>query len=285
MGKDTFFYRKNTLTVGGQLRSIDRPMVMGILNVTPDSFFDGGKHDAAADLQAQVMKLKNEGADIVDVGGYSSRPGAAEVTEEEEIQRVLKGIAAIKKNWQEAIISVDTFRASVARKGVEAGAHMINDISAGQLDDQMFLTVADLQVPYIMMHMRGTPGTMQSMTDYENLTLEMVHYFESRLKKLRDLGVNDVLIDPGFGFAKTLEQNYQLLNEMDKLALLQLPILVGVSRKSMIYKLLGGSPAEALNGTTVLNTLALTKGANILRVHDVKEAKECVELFAKMLQP
>ncbi|GJM62166.1 dihydropteroate synthase [Persicobacter diffluens] len=260
-------------------------MVMGILNVTPDSFFDGGKHDAAADLQAQVMKLKNEGADIVDVGGYSSRPGAAEVTEEEEIQRVLKGIAAIKKNWQEAIISVDTFRASVARKGVEAGAHMINDISAGQLDDQMFLTVADLQVPYIMMHMRGTPGTMQSMTDYENLTLEMVHYFESRLKKLRDLGVNDVLIDPGFGFAKTLEQNYQLLNEMDKLALLQLPILVGVSRKSMIYKLLGGSPAEALNGTTVLNTLALTKGANILRVHDVKEAKECVELFAKMLQP
>ncbi|BDD00182.1 dihydropteroate synthase [Persicobacter psychrovividus] len=255
---------------------------MGILNVTPDSFFDGGKHQASQDRQAQVERIRDEGADIIDIGGYSSRPGAKEVSVKEELERVLSGIATVQEVWPEALISVDTFRSEVAEQAVMAGAQLINDISGGQLDERMFEVVAKYQVPYIMMHMRGRPETMQSLTDYNNLTLEMVTYFQERIKMLKDLGVNDIILDPGFGFAKDLDQNYELLQQLDHFQLLELPLLVGLSRKSMIYKPLGITAEEALNGTTALHAIALMKGAKVLRVHDVKAAKECVELFNKM---
>ncbi len=255
---------------------------MGILNVTPDSFFDGGKHQASQDRQAQVKRIRDEGADIIDIGGYSSRPGAKEVSVKEELERVLSGIATVQEVWPEALISVDTFRAEVAEQAVMTGAQLINDISGGQLDERMFEVVAKYQVPYIMMHMRGRPETMQSLTDYNNLTLEMVTYFQERIKMLKDLGVNDIILDPGFGFAKDLDQNYELLQQLDHFQLLELPLLVGLSRKSMIYKPLGITAEEALNGTTALHAIALMKGAKVLRVHDVKAAKECVELFNKM---
>ncbi len=252
---------------------------MGIVNLTPDSFYDGGKLQHPEQVVAQVQQMLAEGATIIDIGGYSSRPNASSVSEEEERQRVVPIIENLIQHFPDILISIDTFRSSVAEAAVNAGACMINDISAGLLDAQMLPTVARLQVPYIMMHMRGTPQTMTTFTDYENIVKEMQHYFSERIAAARALNINDVLIDPGFGFAKTLEQNYTVLQRLELFQFHKVPILLGVSRKSMIYKVLKSTPQEALNGTTVLHTVALQKGAHILRVHDVKEAVECIQLL------
>lgn len=252
---------------------------MGILNVTPNSFFDGGKYKNESEMLSKVGKMLSEGATFIDVGAYSSKPSADFVSEEEELQRIIPIINLILEYYPETLISIDTFRSEVARVCIENGAAIINDISAGNLDDKMLEVVAKYNVPYIMMHMRGTPQTMQSMTSYENIVKEMLFYFSEKVAVARSLGINDLIVDPGFGFAKTLEQNYEVLQKMELFEILELPLLAGVSRKSMIYKTLHSSAEEALNGTTVLNTVALTKGAKILRVHDVKEAMECVTLF------
>ena len=256
-----------TINCKGQLIDLSSPKVMGILNVTPDSFHDGGQYKDASSILNQVEKMLNDGATFIDVGGYSSRPGADFVSEEEELNRVIPVVELILKHFPETLISIDTFRSTIARRSVEAGAALINDISGGQLDEHMISTVGQLHVPYIMMHMRGNPKTMQQQTDYDDI--------------VKDLN-NDIIIDPGFGFAKTLEQNYELLNNMELLQMTNKPILVGVSRKSMIYKTLNTTSQNALNGTTALHMVALQKGANILRVHDVKEAMECLTLFNKL---
>jgi dihydropteroate synthase len=256
---------------------------MGILNVTPDSFYADSRMETEKDIINRLHQMTSEGASIVDIGAYSSRPDAEHISAEEEMDRLRTGLDLVRKHQPEAVVSVDTFRADVAKMCVEEfGAAMINDISAGQLDAAMFGTIAQLGVPYIMMHMQGTPQNMQMNPHYDNLLKEVFLYFAERVQKLRDLGVKDIIIDPGFGFGKTLEHNYELMNHLDEFQLFELPLLVGISRKSMIYKLLGTTPEEALNGTTVLNTLALMKGANILRVHDVKAAKEAVTLVEKM---
>lgn len=267
------------MNAGGRLIDFSSPKVMGIVNVTPDSFFDGGRHNTIDAALRHAEKLLEEGADVLDLGAYSSRPGAANVNPEEEVGRLLPIIDAITTRFPEAILSIDTFRADVARAGVEAGAHIINDISGGTLDEQMFATVAKLQVPYVLMHMRGTPDTMQQLTDYTDLAQEVNLFFGTQIATLRQLGVKDIILDPGFGFAKTLQQNYDLLNRLEELHIHGLPILGAISRKSMIYKKLGITPDEALNGTTVLHTLLLTKGVQILRVHDVKAAKEVIALL------
>lgn len=256
---------------------------MGILNLTPDSFYDGGKYKDATIVLKQVEKMLNEGATFIDVGAYSSRPGADFVTEDEEKLRLLPIIEALLKTFPDILLSIDTFRSSVATASIEIGASLINDISAGKLDPEMLAVIAKYKVPYIMMHMRGTPKTMQSKTTYTNLVKEVILYFSEQLSKARALGIHDIIIDPGFGFAKTLDQNFELLAQLDHLKTLKLPILSGISRKSMIYKVLNNAPTEALNGTTALNMFALTKGTNILRVHDVKEAVECVELANKLI--
>lgn len=263
----------------GQLLDLSTPKVMGILNLTPDSFYDGGKWQHREQVIAQVQQMLQDGATFIDIGGYSSRPNASPVAEEEERQRVVPIIESLVHHFPEILISIDTFRSSVAEAAVHAGACMVNDISAGLLDAQMLPTVARLQVPYIMMHMRGTPQTMTTLTDYENIVTDMQYYFSERIAAARALQINDVLIDPGFGFAKTLEQNYEVLQRLELFHFHKVPVLVGVSRKSMIYKLLQSTPQEALNGTTVLHTVALQKGAHILRVHDVKEAVECIQLL------
>ena len=269
-----------TLNVRGKLLSLEKPIVMGILNITPDSFYDGGKWNTnLSETTEQAGKMLEAGATIIDVGGYSSRPGAQHITEQEELDRVLPVITSISRAFPDAIISIDTFRSNIAKQAVEAGAGLVNDISGGEQDSKMFETVADLQVPYILMHMRGTPKNMQKMTQYKNLLKEMLVYFNEKVSILQKLGCKDVVIDPGFGFAKNLEQNYWLLSHLDNFKILNLPILVGVSRKSMIYKKLGVKPKDALNGTTALNTLALHKGAKILRVHDVTEAVEIIKLL------
>lgn len=255
---------------------------MGILNVTPNSFYDGGKHKEINSIIHQVDKMLSEGADFIDIGAYSSKPSAEFVSETEEIRRLESIIKSLVDTFPNILLSVDTFRANVAKAAVRNGVAMVNDISAGFLDDKMLETVAELKVPYIMMHMRGNPQTMQSLTDYNDIVKEMIFYFSERIQKARGFGISDIVIDPGFGFAKTLEQNYEVLHKMELLEMLQLPILVGVSRKSMIYKVLENSPQEALNGTSVLNTIALQKGAKILRVHDVKEAVECIKLVSKL---
>lgn len=255
---------------------------MGILNVTPDSFYDGGRFRNSSAVMRQVDQMLGEGATFIDVGAYSSKPNADDVNESEELQRILPVVDLIIKNFPEVILSIDTFRSEVAKQCIEAGASLINDISAGHLDDNMLEMVAKLNVPYIMMHMRGTPKTMQQQTSYDNLTKDIVLYFSERIAKARSLGIVDLVIDPGFGFAKTVEQNYELLNKFELLKTIDLPLLAGVSRKSMIYKTLGTSAEEALNGTTVLNTIALQKGATILRVHDVKEAMECIKLTQQL---
>ena len=255
---------------------------MGILNVTPNSFYDGGKHKEINSIIHQVDKMLSEGADFIDIGAYSSKPSAEFVSEEEEIKRLVHIIKELVETFPTIILSVDTFRANVARASVENGVAMVNDISAGLLDDKMLETVADIKVPYIMMHMRGNPQTMQSLTDYNDIVKEMIFYFSERIKKARSFGISDIIIDPGFGFAKTLEQNYEVLHKMELFEMLELPILAGISRKSMIYKVLEKTPQEALNGTSVLNTIALQKGAKILRVHDVKEAVECIKLVSKL---
>ena len=255
---------------------------MGILNVTPNSFYDGGKHKEINSIIHQVNKMLSEGADFIDIGAYSSKPSAEFVSEEEEIKRLVPIVKSLVETFPNIILSVDTFRAQVAKASVEHGVAMVNDIAAGLLDDKMLETVAELKVPYIMMHMRGNPQTMQSLTQYDDIVKEMIFYFSERIQKARSFGISDIVIDPGFGFAKTLEQNYEVLHKMELFSMLELPLLAGVSRKSMIYKVLESSPQEALNGTSVLNTIALQKGAKILRVHDVKEAVECIKLVSKL---
>ena len=271
-----------TINCKGQLIDLTTPKVMGILNVTPNSFYDGGMYKSSSEMLTKVGKMLSDGATFIDVGAYSSKPSAEYVSEEEELQRIIPIINLILEYYPEALLSVDTFRSEVAKVCIENGAAMINDISAGNLDDKMLETIAKYNVPYIMMHMRGTPETMQKMTSYEDIVKEILFYFSEKVANARSFGINDLIIDPGFGFAKTLDQNYEVLQKMELFEILELPLLVGFSRKSMIYKTLQSSAEEALNGTTVLNTVALIKGAKILRVHDVKEAMECVTLFNKI---
>jgi dihydropteroate synthase len=272
-----------TINCKGNLIDLTSPKVMGILNITPNSFFDGGKYADENSVLQQVEKMLIDGATFIDVGAYSSKPNAEFVSENEEISRLIPVIELILKNFPETLISVDTFRATVAKKAIENGACIINDISAGSLDENMIQTVAKLQVPYIMMHMKGNPQTMQSLAQYENIVKEMLFYFSEKVAQARSFGINDLIIDPGFGFAKTLEQNFEVMNKLELFQMLELPLLVGVSRKSMIYKTLETSAEFALNGTTVLNTIALQKGVKILRVHDVKEAMECVKLCNSLI--
>lgn len=281
MAKDTFLNRKTTLNLKGKLADLSRPAVMAILNLTPDSFYSNSRAGTADDALKRTETFLNEGAKFIDIGAYSSRPGAAEVSTDEELNRIVPIVELLSKEFPEAWLSIDTFRAKVAKESIAAGAHLINDIAGGGMDEAMFQTIADLQVPYILMHMRGTPQTMQQQTGYADIGLDLVDYFSHRIKALHQLGVKDIILDPGFGFAKTTDENYQLLNQLEDLDLFELPVLAGFSRKSMIYKFLGGGPQEALNGTTVLNTIALMKGAGILRVHDVKAATECIALVEK----
>lgn len=266
----------------GELIDLSVPKVMGILNVTPNSFFDGGKYKNEDEIISQVGKMLSEGATFIDIGAYSSKPSAEFVSEQEEIDRIVPAIELILKHFPQTLLSIDTFRAEVAKASIESGAAIINDIAAGELDDKMFEIIAQYNVPYIMMHMRGNPQTMQSLTQYDDIIKEMLFYFSEKVQQARSLGINDLILDPGFGFAKTTDQNYEVMQKMELFNLLELPVLAGISRKSMIYKTLNIIPQEALNGTTFLNTIALMKGAKILRVHDVKEAVECVTLFNKM---
>ena len=271
------------INVNGRLMDLSEPQVMGILNVTPDSFYAGSRSETEKDIVQRLHQIIDEGASIIDIGGYSSRPNAEHISAEEEMNRLRNGLEIIRKHSPNAVISVDTFRADVAKMCVEEyGVAIINDISAGQMDEQMFPTIAKLGVPYIIMHMKGTPQDMQMSPQYDHFLKEIFYYFSEKVQKLRDLGVKDIIIDPGFGFGKTLEHNYELMNHLEEFSLFELPLLVGVSRKSMIYKLLGSTPEEALNGTTALHTIALLKGAHILRVHDVKEAVESIKIVQKM---
>ncbi len=267
-----------TLNCRGNLIDLSVPKVMGIINVTPDSFYDGGKTFSKKEMLKQAEKMLSEGATFLDVGGYSTRPGAEDISETEEIRRAVEAVESMLKRFPEALISVDTFRSEVAKKAVEAGAAMVNDVSGGTLDAEMYNIVAKLKVPYVLMHMRGTPKTMAKLTDYKNVTLEVLKDLAEKIALARAVGINDIVADPGFGFAKTREQSLQLLNNLELFQNLNVPILAGISRKSMIYKTLETSAENALNGTTSLNTIALLKEAKILRVHDVKEAVECVKL-------
>ncbi|MEC3965184.1 dihydropteroate synthase [Flagellimonas halotolerans] len=267
-----------TINCKGELVDLKRPKVMGILNLTPDSFFDGGNYKNEGSILTQVEYMLDHGATFIDMGAYSSRPGAEHVPEDEELRRMVPVIDLILKRFPDTLISVDTFRSKVAAESIEHGAAIINDIAAGNLDDEMFGTIAKYQVPYIMMHMKGTPQSMQKEATYHNLINDLRIYFSEKVQKATSQKINDLIIDPGFGFAKTTEQNYTLLNHLDMFQTFGLPILIGLSRKSMIYKVLESSPQEALNGTTALHTIALLRGANIIRAHDVKEATECVKL-------
>lgn len=255
-----------------------KPQIMGVLNLTPDSFYDGGQYENFKDILDRVGKMLQEGVNIIDIGGYSSRPNAVHITEEEELARVLPVVELIVKEYPNAILSIDTFRSRIAEKTIEKGAHIINDISGGSMDQNMFQTIANLQVPYILMHMQGTPQNMQHNPTYENVTAEVKHFFQTKLMQLQDLGVNDVILDVGFGFGKTIQQNYQLLKSLKEFIGLNKPILVGLSRKSMLYKPLEITPSDALNATSVAHTIAVLNGANILRVHDIKEAAEVLKI-------
>lgn len=271
------------INANGKLMDLSQPQVMGILNVTPDSFYAGSRQQTEKEITRRATQILEEGASIIDIGAYSSRPNAEHISPDEEMRRLRTGLEIINRDHPGTIVSVDTFRADVARMCVEEyGAAIINDISAGAMDGQMFNTIARLGVPYIIMHMQGTPQNMQLRPYYDNLLKEIFYYFSEKVQKLRDLGVKDIILDPGFGFGKTLEHNYQLMNHLEEFRIFELPLLVGVSRKSMIYKLLGGTSDDALNGTTVLNTISLIKGANILRVHDVKAAVETIKIVQKM---
>lgn len=275
--------KQYTINVNGQLIDLSRPQVMGILNVTPDSFYSGSRKQTEWEIRERVEQIVNEGGQMIDIGAYSSRPGADDVSEEEEMRRLREGMKIVKELAPDMPASVDTFRANVAKMCVEElGVGIINDISGGELDKDMFKTVAKLGVPYILMHMKGTPQTMQQAPHYDDLMKEVMMYFAEKVQKLRDLGQKDIILDPGYGFAKTLDHNYQLLRQQEMLQVFDLPLLVGISRKSMIHRLLDTCPQEALNGTSVLNTIALQKGANILRVHDVKECVEVVKIVRKM---
>lgn len=267
-----------TINCNGALIDLSTPRVMGVLNVTPDSFYDGGKYTKDTPILKRVESILEQGATFIDLGAYSSRPGAEVVSTEEEIRRSVPITQLIVKHFPEAIISVDTFRAEVAKQNIENGASIINDISGGLLDPNMLSTVGKLQVPYILMHMKGNPKNMQEQSHYRNMIKELLYYFSERVAEARAHKINDIIVDPGFGFSKSLEQNYELMAKLDIFHIINLPIFVGISRKSMIYKLLDTQPKDALNGTTSLNTLALSKGAHILRVHDVKEAVECVKI-------
>lgn len=273
-----------TINYKGKLVDLSSPKVMGILNLTPNSFFDGGKYNDEKTILTQVQKMLDQGATFIDVGAYSSKHNADFVSEEEELQRLIPVIELLVNTFPEILISVDTFRSKVAENAIKAGAALINDISAGSLDENMMQTVAKLQVPYIMMHMKGTPNTMQSLTQYDDIFQEIMFYFAEKIQLARSFGINDLIIDPGYGFAKTTEQNFELMHKSEILKHLKLPILVGISRKSMIYKTLKNSAQEALNGSTALNAFALMKGASILRVHDVKEAVETITLYEALTQ-
>lgn len=280
-------FKPFSLNIHGRLIEYDRPAVMGIINVTPDSFYAGSR-TKADEIGRRVRSMIDDGADMIDIGAYSSRPGAAEVSEAEEIDRLSEGMAALREAAPDVVVSVDTFRASVAKAAIEQmGADIVNDISGGDLDGRMFETVASLRVPYILMHMRGTPADMQTLTEYpDGVTAEVLRDLSVKLRTLRLAGVNDVIVDPGFGFAKTLEQNYRLMADLPMFAgMLDAPVLVGVSRKSMVTRALGITAKDALNGTTVLNTIALLGGAQILRVHDVKACAEAVRIVSMLPQP
>ena len=269
-----------TLNCKGRLLVIDKPLVMGIINATPDSFFGGSRFNSVDEIVAEAAKMLNDGADIIDMGGQSTRPGSELIPAEEEIKRVVPAINAITNKFPKAFISIDTFYSKVAVAAVDAGAIIVNDISAGSMDNKMIETVAELKVPYVLMHMKGTPQTMQQNTVYENVTREVLDFFIAKTHELKKAGVIDIIIDPGFGFAKTIDQNFELLKNLSVFRMLDKAIMLGISRKSTIYKTLGVSADEALNGTSVLNTIGLMNGASILRVHDVKEAKEAVKLFS-----
>ncbi|HET9745348.1 MAG TPA: dihydropteroate synthase [Chitinophagaceae bacterium] len=271
-----------TLNCKGRLLIVDKPLVMGIINATPDSFYSDSRSNSAEEIVHIAEKMLNEGADILDIGGQSTRPGSDPIPADEELERVIPAIEAIAMNFPGAVISIDTYYSKVTRAAIDAGASIVNDISAGRIDDKMIGTVADLKVPYVLMHMKGTPKTMQRHAVYENVTREVLDFFIAKTNELKQAGIIDVIIDPGFGFAKTIEQNFELLRNLTVFKMLDRPILLGVSRKSTIFKTLGKTASDALNGTTVLNTIGLMNGASILRVHDVKEAKEAVTLFAAM---
>lgn len=283
MEEKNFFESKQSLNIKGKLIDISTPKVMGILNITPDSFYSNSRSNSINEALNKTDKFLSNGATFIDIGGYSTRPGALDISIDEELKRLVPVIEQLSKKFPEAIISVDTFRAKVANETILAGAHIINDISAGDMDELMFETVAKLQVPYMMMHMQGTPQNMQKNPIYENVLLEVVDYLAKKINKLRALKIHDLVIDPGFGFVKTIEHNYELLNQMETFKIFKLPVLVGFSRKGMIHKVLGTNAAGALNGTSILNTIALQKGAKILRVHDVKEAIECIKLVGMLV--
>lgn len=273
-----------TININGKLLDMSETHVMGILNVTPDSFYAGCRTGTELELiRERVAQIRDEGASIIDIGAYSSRPGADDISAEEEAKRLRMALPIVRETWKEAIISVDTFRADIAKMCAEEyGVQIINDISAGELDSRMFSTVSKLGVPYIMMHSKGSPQTMKKLAVYDNMMKEIILFFAERVQRLRDLGQKDIIIDPGFGFAKNMEQNYELMERLEELKILNLPILIGISRKSMIYKLLGGNADESLNGTTVLNTIGLMKGASVLRVHDVKECMQIIKIAEKL---
>ncbi len=281
---EKFIESSQYINCNGKLLNISEPKIMGILNITPDSFFDGGKYHDQDAIIDRIQNMLTEGADIIDIGAYSSRPGAVHITVQEEKQRLASALQVIRKKFPEIIISIDTFRSEIAQFVVEEyGVDIINDISAGEMDKKMFDTVELLNVPYIMMHMKGTPQDMQNKPDYEyDVVYEIIDYFSGKVEELKQRGVHDIIIDPGFGFGKTLDHNYELLNRMKELQIFELPLLIGLSRKSMIYNLLDSDPQKALNGTSILNMVSLQNGASIIRVHDVKEAKECVTLFNKL---
>ena len=283
--KDTFFSKKAGININGALIDISNPCVMGIVNITPDSFYPGSRFTETTAILKRVEQIINEGGKFIDIGAFSSRPGAAEVDESTEKERLREALTEIRKNFQDIVISLDTYRASVAEWAVnEFGVGIINDISGGTLDDRMFPTISRLKVPYILMHMRGMPENMQEHTQYANVVKDVIKELSTKVQKLKELSVNDIIIDPGFGFAKTIEQNYQLLNHFEMFQIFELPVLAGLSRKSLIYKVLHNTPADALTGTIVLNTVALLKGVNILRVHDVREAVETIEIVNHLRQ-
>lgn len=276
--KEQIFQVRKTIRLRNQIVDFSQPLVMGILNVTPDSFYDGGKYPDEKSILTRTQHMLEQGANIIDIGGYSSRPKAKDISLEVELARVIPTINLIIKEFSNIFISIDTFRAEVAKAAVHSGACLINDISGGELDPTMFDTLTTLKVPYVLMHMRGNPQTMQSLADYDNILLDILSYFEKKVYKLRELGQADLILDPGFGFAKSIDQNFYLLNHLEYFRLLNIPLMVGISRKSMVYKTLEIQKEEALNGTTVLNTIALLRHASILRVHDVKEAVETIRL-------
>ncbi|WP_207535509.1 dihydropteroate synthase [Desertivirga arenae] len=277
--KNTIIRKKKTINARGTLIDFLRPKVMGILNITPDSFYSGSRVSSVETAIQRTEEMLEEGADLIDIGAYSSRPGAIDISMDEEKKRLIPIIKEISKRYPAAIISIDTFRAEVARAALGEGGHIINDISGGELDHNMFKTASELKAPYILMHMRGTPQDMKQHTHYENIFSDILRYFSLKTIKLKELGVKDVILDPGFGFAKTIEQNFQLLNSFERFSIPGIPVLAGISRKSMIWKTLKIKSEEALNGTTILNTIALQKGADIVRVHDVKEAAQVVKLL------